>query len=233
MNHERTLKFPAGGRLFTVLTGSTLIIMFLCGLAYAAAQDSAADKQEEEPIPEYVLGPGDRFRVRVWGYEDLDQEVFIPPSGTAVVYPIGDIQASGHTASELDEIISDALRKYLKQQPSVITVTPLTYLHSQVYVLGEVGSPGLYPFAGKMTVLEAVTRAGNPTPRAAVQQVRVTRPDPKNPDKAKILVVDLDSVIHKGEASKDIQLRPGDIVYVPDVVSAAQHNKETPHGTEE
>jgi protein involved in polysaccharide export with SLBB domain len=232
MDYKRRLKRPAGGRLFNVRTGSILLIMFLCGFALASAQESDAHNKDEDPIPEYVLGPGDRFRVRVWGYEELDQEVFIPPSGTAVVYPIGDIHASGHTASELDEIISDALRRYLKQQPSIITVTPLTYLHSQVYVLGEVGDPGLYPFAGKMTVLEAVTRAGNPTPRAAVQQVRVTRPDPDNPNKAKILIVDLDSVIHKGEAIKDIQLRPGDIVYVPDVVSAAQHTKETPYGNE-
>ncbi len=233
MDYERRLRFPTGSRLFKALPGSMLLIMCLCGSAFAAQQDSSAHRKEEEPIPEYVLGPGDRFRVRVWGYQDLDQEVFIPPSGTAVVYPIGHIEASGHTASELNQLISDALRKYLKQEPPVITVTPITYLHSQVYVLGEVGTPGLYPFAGKMTVLEAVTRAGNPTPRAAVQQVRITRPDPNNPDKAKILVVDLDSVIHKGEASKDIQLRPGDIVYVPDVVSAAQHDREIPHGKEE
>jgi len=233
MDHERRLKFPAGSRLFNVLTGLILLITFPCGFAFAAGQESDAPEKDEEPIPEYVLGPGDRFRVRVWGYEELDQEVFIPPSGTAVVYPIGEIKASGHTASELDQIISDALRKYLKQQPSIVTVTPVTYVHSQVYVLGEVNTPGLYPFTGKMTVLEAVTRAGNPTQRAAVQQVRITRPDPNNRDKAKILVVDLDSVIHKGEASKDIQLRPGDIVYVPDVVSAAQHSRDMPHDKEE
>jgi len=46
-------------------------------------------------------------------------------------------------------------------------------------------------------------------------------------------MVDLDSVIHKGEASKDIELRPGDIVYVPDVVSAAQRSDETAEAGEE
>ena len=233
MRYDSKLGFLPGNRLLNLLPGSVLLIALLCGFAAAAGQIPDSNKEGEEPVPEYVMGPGDRFRVRVWGYAELDQEVFIPPSGTAVVYPIGEIEASGHTASELDEIITNRLKKYVKQEPPVITVTAMTYLHSQVYVLGEVGSPGLYPFAGKMTVLEAVTRAGSPSPRAAIQQVRITRPDSGNSDKATIIMVDLDSVIHKGEASKDIELRPGDIVYVPDVVSAAQRSDETAEAGEE
>jgi len=169
--------------------------------------------------------------VRVWGYDELEQEVFIPPSGVAILYPIGEVKASGLTTSELDEVITKGLTRYVKQQPEV-TVVPMTYVHSNVYVLGEVGNPGLYPFTGKMTVLDAVTRAGNPSGRAAIQQVTITRPDPDNSEKAKIIVVDLDSVIHKGEAGNDIDLRPGDIVYVPDVISAAQRSKGAARGTD-
>jgi len=200
----------------------------IAGLAVAATMAITAGPAlaswDDGEVPDYVLGPGDRFSVRVWGYADLEQEVFIPPSGVAIVYPIGELEASGLTASELDEVITKRLKKYVTQDPEV-TVVPMTYIHSEVYVLGEVGSPGLYPFSGKMTVLAAVTRAGNPTPRAAIQQVRITRPDRTEPDKTRIIVVDLDSVIHKGEAEKDIDLLPGDIVYVPDVISAAQRRK--------
>jgi len=205
-----------------------LVASLAIAVPATAAAKPAGNTDDKNPdddqIPEYVLGPGDRFHVRVWGLDNLEQEVFIPPNGVATVYPIGQIKASGYTASELNEIITNKLTKYLKQTPQV-TVIPMSYVHSQVYVLGEVGAPGLYPFTGKMTVLEAVTRAGNPTPRAAIQQVRITRSDSGNPEKSKIIVVDLDSVIHKGEASKDIRLRPGDIVYVPDVISAAQRDK--------
>jgi polysaccharide export outer membrane protein len=194
--------------------------------AKPAGRGSDKNIADEDQVPEYVLGPGDRFSVRVWGYAELEQDVFIPPNGVAIIYPIGEIKASGRTASELDETITKGLTKYMKQDPQV-TVIPLTYIHSEVYVLGEVGSPGLYPFSGKLTVLAAVTQAGSPTPRAAIQQVRITRSDPNDPEKAKIITVDLDSVIHKGEAENDIDLRPGDIVYVPDVISAAQRGKGT------
>jgi polysaccharide export outer membrane protein len=225
MNHESKSGFIARNGVLTLVLACALLIATLCAAASAAGRGGDEQENGEDQVPEYVLGPGDTFSVRVWGYADLEQEVFIPPSGSAIVYPIGELKAAGLTASELDEFITKKLTKYLKQDPEV-TVIPTTYVHSEVYVLGEVGAPGLYPFSGKMTVLAAVTRAGNPTPRAAIQQVSITRPDQTDPAKARIIIVDLDSVIHKGEASNDIDLRPGDIVYVPDVISAAQHGKD-------
>ena len=228
MNRENKSGILARNGILTLALACVLLIStFAAGqTAKPARQSGDNNEKDEDQVPEYVLGPGDRFSVRVWGYAELEQEVFIPPNGAAIVYPIGEIKASGLTASELDKSITKALKKYLTQDPPV-TVIPLTYIHSEVYVLGEVGSPGLFPFSGKMTVLAAVTQAGNPTPRAAIQQVRITRSDPDDPEKAKIITVDLDSVIHKGEAENDIDLRPGDIVYVPDVISAAQRGKET------
>jgi protein involved in polysaccharide export with SLBB domain len=195
------------------------------GNVLAAAGEATDKSNDEDKIPEYTLGPGDTFRMRVWGYNELEQEVFIPPNGVATVFPIGPIKAAGFTASKLDELITEKLSKYVKEAPEVIVI-PTTYVHSQVYVLGEVGSPGLYPFRGKMTVLEAVTRAGNYTARAALQQVKVTRPERDNAGTSNIIVVDLDSVIHKGLAVNDIQLHPGDIVHVPDVISAASRNND-------
>ncbi len=224
MNDENKRSFLARSVVSTLLLACVLVIATLCVAASARGQVRDNDEKGEDEIPEYVLGPGDKFRVRVWGYIELEQEVFIPPSGVSIVYPIGELKAAGLAASELDEVITAKLKKYVKQDPEV-TVIPMTYIHSQVYVLGEVNAPGLFPFSGKMTVLEAVTRAGNPTQRAAIQQVRITRPDRTNPEKTRIIVVDLDSVIHNGEAGNDIDLRPGDIVYVPDVISAAKHGK--------
>jgi polysaccharide export outer membrane protein len=214
-------------RLFTLgrpalFFGCLLLSIVTCSGDVLAAAGKTSDKgQDEDRIPEYTLGPGDTFRVRVWGYSNLEQEVFIPPNGVAMVFPVGEIKAAGLTASQLDQIISEKLRKYVKEEPEIIVI-PTTYVHSQVYVLGEVGNPGLYPFRGKMTVLEAITRAGNPTSRAAIQKIRVTRPKKDNPGTSKIIIVDLDSVIHKGLAANDIQLHPGDIIHVPDVISAAQ-----------
>lgn len=227
MTYKGNRKLLAFGRLALFLGWLSCIVVVFSGhaLAGAGAPKVASEvpdkKVAENEVPEYTLGPGDTFQMRVWGYNELQQEVFIPPNGVATVFPVGQIKAAGLTASKLDEVITSKLKKYVKQEPEV-TVIPTTYVHSQVYVLGEVGSPGLYPFRGKMTVLEAVTRAGSPTSRAATQQVRITRPGKDNFDASRTIIVDLDSVIHKGEASNDIKLHPSDIIYVPDVISAAQ-----------
>ena len=221
MSTKGKTRFFALGRP-ALLLGCLLLAVVTCsGYVLAAAGEAREKEQAEDKIPEYTLGPGDTFRVRAWGYNELEQEVFIPPNGVAMVFPVGKIEAAGLTASKLDEIITEKLKKYVKEEPEIIII-PTTSVHSQVYVLGQVSNPGLYPFRGKMTVLEAVTRAGGHTTRAAIQQVRVTRPDTDNPNASKIVNVDLDSVIHKGKAANDIKLRPGDIIYVPDTFSAAQ-----------
>jgi len=231
MTYKGNRKLLAFGRLALFLAWLSCIIVVFSGHALAGAgapkvASEIPDKNvAENEVPEYTLGPGDTFRMRVWGYNELEQEVFIPPNGVATVFPVGQVNAAGLTASELDKVITTKLKKYVKQDPE-ITVIPTTYVHSQVYVLGEVVNPGLYPFRGKMTVLEAVTRAGSATSRAAIQQVRITRPGKDNSDASKTIIVDLDSVIHKGVAANDIKLRPGDIIYVPDVISAAQRDKD-------
>jgi protein involved in polysaccharide export with SLBB domain len=233
MRYKGKRKLFALGKL-ALLLGWLLLIAVTCSGAVLAATGTprsageARDKNvTENELPEYKLGPGDRFLVRVWGYNELEQDVFIPPNGVATVFPVGQVKAAGLSASKLDELITTKLKKYVKQDPEVIVI-PTTYVHSQVYVLGQVGSPGLYPFRGKMTVLEAVTRAGGPTLRAAIQQVRITRSGKDKPDASKTIVVDLNSVIHRGEAANDIKLHPGDIIYVPDTISAAQRDEGKP-----
>lgn len=90
-----------------------------------------------EITEEYTLGPADVLEVRVWGYEDLKQLITIPPNGVPTVYPIGKLKASGLTPTEYQDVISEALQKFVKEIPSVtVTVTVLEYNYYRVYVLG-------------------------------------------------------------------------------------------------
>ncbi len=166
---------------------------------------------------EYTLGPADVIEVRVWGYEDLKQTIAIPPNGVATVYPIGKIEASGLTPTELQEKIAERLSKFVKEIPSV-TVTVIEYNYYRIYVLGAVNKPGLYPFKGRMTALEAITIAGNYKDNAVIRRVQVVRVDKDDPTVAKVITINLARVIHKGDVSQDIKLKPNDIVFVPSSV---------------
>jgi polysaccharide export outer membrane protein len=172
-----------------------------------------------ELTEEYVLGPADVIEVKVWGYEDLQQVVTIPPNGVATFFPVGKIKVSGLTPSEVEEVFKEKLKTYVKEIPSV-TVIVKEYNYYRLYVLGEVNKPGLYPYPGRITVLEAITMAGTYTRRAEITRVSVVRIDKKDPTIARVATVNLRDIIRKGDVSQDIVLRPGDIIYVPGSIMA-------------
>lgn len=168
-----------------------------------------------EITEEYTLGPADVLEIRVWGYEDLKQLITIPPNGVPTVYPVGKLKASGLTPTEYQDLISEKLQKYVKEIPSV-TVTVLEYNYYRVYVLGSVRNPGLYPFKGRMTALEAITMAGNYNDQtAAIKRVQVVRVNKDDPTSAQVITLDIGRLIHQGDVSQDIMLYPNDIVFVP------------------
>ena len=82
----------------------------------------------------------------------------------------------------------------------------------QIFVFGEVANPGPYKLRTKnVSVVEAITMAGGPTRLAASNRTRIVRVEN---GKERVLQVNVDSII-KGDKSKDILLRPGDIVVIP------------------
>jgi polysaccharide export outer membrane protein len=81
------------------------------------------------------------------------------------------------------------------------------------FVLGEVRSPGSYQLDRVANILEAITIAGGFTNRAAPARVRVMR---NTPEGQKVLDVDMNEVIKRGNREKAISLQDGDVVVVPE-----------------
>jgi len=86
-----------------------------------------------------------------------------------------------------------------------------------VYVLGRVERPGAFqvPHEYPLTVSKAVALAGGWSKFGRYTRVRVMR---RKGEGVESFTVDLDAVLTKGELDKDAELRPGDIVYVPERV---------------
>lgn len=80
---------------------------------------------------------------------------------------------------------------------------------NEIYVLGQVNSPGSLPWDPAATVISAITRRGSFSPVAYRQKVLVVRGSLQNPE---TFVVNMAAVL-KGE-QLDFKLQPKDIVYV-------------------
>ena len=111
---------------------------------------------------------GDRVRVTVFGQPELTGEYAIDGGGQMSYPLIGQIRAGGLTAAELEKDLIGKLSPGYLKDPSV-SVEVLTY--RPFYIVGEVRTPGSYPFVNGMTVLNAVALAGGFTYRADKKNV--------------------------------------------------------------
>lgn len=84
---------------------------------------------------------------------------------------------------------------------------------NKYYVLGQILRPGLYRLKENVTVMDAISNAGGPTPRGILKGTVVIRGDLKDSQRIK---VDIGKLIKKADLKQNIELEPGDVVYVPE-----------------
>ena len=123
--------------------------------------------------PVYQLGPGDKVRVNVFGEEELSGEFLVSARGTVALPLIGEVQANGLTLDAFNSAVEEKLVATDMIKSPKVSTDVLAY--RPFYILGEVSTPGQYPYAIGMTVTKAVATAGGFTYRANSNVVYVTR----------------------------------------------------------
>lgn len=111
----------------------------------------------------YQLGSSDRLRVTVFGHPDLSGEFEVDGTGSISLPLIGQKTAVGLSTAQLETSITETLAAGYILDPRV-SVEVINY--RPFYILGEVGTPGEYPYTNGLTVQNAVAAAGGYTYRA-------------------------------------------------------------------
>lgn len=190
-----------------------LIIFVLLGGCSTVGTKSKTDEVSppfaEAKITEFILGVGDRVEIMVYRHNDMKRTVQIDTSGK-IMYPlVGDIQANGLSIFQLRDRIRDGLAEYIVDPQ--VSVDVVANRSQKVFVLGEVKSPGVFGLDTPKSAIEAISQAGGFTIDAHEESVMVVR---GNLDKPDLIKLDLKSAL-KGDTAQNIQLKAGDIVYVP------------------
>jgi len=161
----------------------------------------------------YTISPGDTLEISVWQHPELDKMVTVRPDGRISFSLIGDVNAAGLTAAELDEVITRRLSEYVQNPEVTVIVSTISIRSRHIIVLGQVVRPGAYPMEEGITLLEAVATAGGYTEGAALQKVTITRK--RDTERPRVIKVDLKEVMAEGGRGGDVVLEPGDLVYFP------------------
>ncbi len=132
----------------------------------------------------YILGPGDKIMIKVFGQDDLTIETILGNSGK-VNYPFfGEIIISGLTIKEVEDFVENGLKGDYLVSPNVY-VQVLEY--RPFYIHGEVKKPGGYPYHPGITVNQAVALAGGLTERADLNKISLFKEgDKSNKQKASL-----------------------------------------------
>jgi polysaccharide export outer membrane protein len=151
------------------------LLFLTCALPLAACGPSRLYTGPLDGAPDgpYLLASGDRLRVIVFGQDNLANIYTVDGEGRIAVPLIGPVQVAGGTTEAAARTIEARLRNGYIREPKV---TVEIEVHRPFFVLGEVLTPGQFPYVNNMSVQTAVAIAGGFTPRADQTYAEVTRP---------------------------------------------------------
>jgi polysaccharide biosynthesis/export protein len=166
----------------------------------------------------YRIGPRDIIAITVWEHPQLTipagqfrdaegQGHRVSESGTLFYPYVGEIRAAGLTAEELRRELTKRLSQFITNPQLDVRVA--AYRSQRAYVVGEVQSPGVQPVTDiPLTVAEAISLSGGPTPGGDLSSVTVARGNI-------VIRLDLLAMYERGDAAQNILLHDGDVLSVP------------------
>jgi protein involved in polysaccharide export with SLBB domain len=162
------------------------------------------------PVPsDYVIGPGDELRIRVWGQVNFRADVRVDRSGEIYLPQIGGVQVAGLPSSALDAHLRAAIGRVYRNFDLTADVGQIRAI--QVYLAGEARRPGVYTVSSLSTLVDALFAGGGPSAAGSFRHIELRR--------AGTVVTDFDlySLLVHGDKSKDVTLQNGDVLFIPPV----------------
>jgi len=137
--------------------------------------------------------------------------VTIRPDGKISLQLIDEVEAVGLTPSELDKNLTEKYSEVLNNPEVAVIVKEFT--RQKVFVGGEVNLPGLIPYSGKLTCLQAIFQAGGFKNTAKLKNIVILRN--QGTEKPLFITINLKADLKKPAQHNDILLKPYDVVFIP------------------
>jgi polysaccharide export outer membrane protein len=163
---------------------------------------------------DYVVGPGDRLNVQLYGNEPATYVLTVGRDGRINFPKLGPIVVSGMSFDRARAVIEDRVKQQLIGSRVSVTMGDLRSI--RVFVLGEAEKPGSYTVSGLSTMTNALFVSGGVKKIGSLRKIELRR------NGRLVTVLDLYDLLLHGDTSADQQLLPGDVIFIPpigDIVS--------------
>jgi protein involved in polysaccharide export with SLBB domain len=159
--------------------------------------------------PDYVVGPGDELLIQVWGQVTLNSRFMVDRAGNIYIPQVGTVRVAGLSFGQIQGYLKGQMGKIFRNFDLNVNMGQLRSI--QVFVVGQARRPGNYTVSSLSTLVNALFASGGPTPQGSMRHIQL-----KRGNKA-VVDYDLYDLLQHGDKSTDVQLLPGDVIYIPPV----------------
>ena len=166
----------------------------------------------------YIVGPGDNINIIVWRNPEISMSVPVRPDGKFSTPLIDELVAQGKTSVQISREIEQQLSKYVRDPVVTVIVTGFVGPYDQqIRVVGEAARPQGIPFKQYMTLLDVMIAVGGLTDFADGNAATILRTSDGGKEGAggKQYAVRLRDLIRRGDISANVEMKPGDILIIP------------------
>ena len=184
----------------------------LFGLELFSSPTTQFDANSGGPVDaSYRLGPGDQLVLILTGDVEEAYTLDVTREGFVVIPAAGEIPVANLTLGELDSVLRKRLGRVFSGIGSStrFTVSVARLRSNQVFVVGDVRMPGSYRVSSAGTALSALYAAGGPSERGSLRSIQIRRRG------RAAQTFDVYDYLIRGDASGDIRLENGDVLFVP------------------
>src|SRR5579884_222659 len=161
-------------------------------------------------LPEQKIGPDDLLAVAVYDSPEFTRTVRVSSKGNINLPMVEEpVPVAGLLPSEVEKVIADTLVQHSILVRPVVVVTAVEYYSRPIAVVGALKNPTTFQAVGRVTLLDAIARAGGLSD-AAGPNVVVSRSD------GSLSTINLRELIDAGRAEKNLLLTGGEEVRVPE-----------------
>ena len=154
----------------------------------------------------YVLGPGDKLVIDVYGATQESMTLTISPDGFITIPDYGPLQVSGLTVAAAQNRIRGSLGEYYSSSNIKTSLGQTRTI--LVNVMGEVKTPGTYSLSAFATVFHALYMAGGIGDLGTLRNIKVYRQGKL------ITIVDIYEFILHGRLAGNVRLEDNDVIQV-------------------
>lgn len=163
---------------------------------------------DKTPVPpDYVIGPGDELRIRIWGHVNINANVRVDRSGNVYLPQVGPVRVAGLPYSALEAHLHDAVSRVYRNFNLTADVGQIRAI--QVYVTGQGRRPGVYTVSSLSTLVDTLFSSGGPSVEGSLRGIELRRA-------GKVIAqFDLYNFLIHGDKSQDVKLLDGDVIFIP------------------